>query len=437
VSAVAPSRLARDLGATLDWLWRADPLADAGIAERARLLLLDCLGCALAALEKPAVARLAAAFGAADAGSLTLPGIVPRLTVGDAAALFAIAIPWDEACEGLPSAHGRPGIHAAAPALALGLARPTSLGAVLAALVAGYEIGGRLGAVFRIKPGMHVDGTWGTFGAVAAAARLRGLDVAATRHALDAVACQLPFSLYLPIAEGHAARNLYLGHAAQLALLVTAGAAAGITAPGEGVATQRRLALGLDDDAALAPPGRFLIHEGYLKNFAGVRHAHYGAACALDWRRMPGAEVPRIRALALATYPEALTYAANRAPRTAIQAQFSLSFAVARALVAGALAPDAYSDAALADPELRRLEALVELAADPALSGRGATLTVTTDAGIWRGGSADSADDPERPMSADAVEQKFRRYAAPLLGARVAAVADLILRAPLDARFAV
>jgi 2-methylcitrate dehydratase PrpD len=436
MSAAAPSRLAHDLGATLDWLWRADPVADAEVGARARLLLLDCLGCALAALAKPAVARLAAAFAAVETGTLALPGIAPRLSVGDAAALLAIAIPWDEACEGLPRAHGRPGIHAAAPALALGLARGATLGAVLTALVAGYEVGGRLGEVFRIKPGMHVDGTWGSFGAVVAAARLRGLDVATTRHALDAAACQLPFSLYLPIADGHAARNLYLGHAAQLALLVTAGAAAGITAPAAGVAAQRRLALGLDDDAALAPPGQFLIHEGYLKTFAGVRHAHYGTACALDWRRTPGADARRIRALALATYPEALTYAANRAPRSAIQAQFSLSFAVARALAAGTLAPDAYAEAVLADPELRRLEALVALSVDPALAGRGATLTVTTDAGTWRGRSADSADDPERPLSPDAIEAKFRGYAGPVLGDRAAAVADLILRARLDARFA-
>ncbi|MBI3517442.1 MAG: MmgE/PrpD family protein [Proteobacteria bacterium] len=434
MSAPPPSRLARGLAATVDWLWRDDPLADAAVAQRARRLLLDCLGCAAAALAKPEVARLAAALGA-DAGSIALPGIADRLTVGHAAALLATAIPWDEACEGLPRAHGRPGIHAAAPAIALALARPTALGALLRALVAGYEVGGRLGEAFRIKPGMHVDGTWGTFGAVAAAACLRGLDAPTARQALDAAACQLPFSLYLPIADGHTARNLYLGHAAQLALLVTAAAAAGVTAPTEAVATQRRLALGLDDNVALTPPGQFLILEGYLKNFAGVRHAHYGAACALTWRAATGADPRHIRALTLATYPEALTYAANRAPRTAIQAQFSLSFAVARALVAGSLAPDAYTQEALADPELQRLERLVELAVDPALTGRGATLLVTTEDAAWRGSSMGSTGDPERPMSDAAVEQKFLDYAAPALGTRVDTVADLILRAPFDTRF--
>src|SRR5205085_877745 len=131
-----------------------------------------------------------------------------------------------------------------APAVALALARPASLGDVLRALVAGYEIGGRLGEVFRIKPGMHVDGTWGTFAAVAAAAKLRGLGAPAVLDALHGAACQLPFSLYRPIAAGHVTRNGYLGHAAALALFVTATAAGGMTAPADATALQRRLALG-------------------------------------------------------------------------------------------------------------------------------------------------------------------------------------------------
>ncbi|HUA53185.1 MAG TPA: hypothetical protein VMB81_13530, partial [Candidatus Sulfotelmatobacter sp.] len=121
-----------------------------------------------------------------------------------------------------------------------------------------------------------------------------------------------------------------------------------------------------------------------------------------------------------------------------IQAQFSLSYALARALTAGTLEPDAYAPDALADPMAQRLERLIELVVDPALADgvRGATLTVVTDRGSWRGRSADSADDPERPLDVAAIEAKFRRYAAPALGTRAAAVGDSILRAPLAARFA-
>jgi 2-methylcitrate dehydratase PrpD len=429
------SQLAESLAATVDWLWRADPLSDEAVAMRARQLLLDCLGCALAALAKPELARLAVSLRARDAGALALPCVGGGLTTAHAAALLAMAICWDEACEGLPRAHGRPGIHAAAPILALALAQPAALGDLLRALVGGYEIGGRLGEAYRIRPGMHVDGTWGTFGAVAAASRLTGLSAATTLDALAGAACQLPFSLYLPITEGHLTRNTYLGHAATLALLVTGAAASGITAPAEAIALQRRFALGLEPDVALAPPGSWLLLEGYLKAFAGTRHVHYGAACALAWRDAVGAPLPAIRALRLEVYPEAQTYCANRAPRAAIQAQFSLSYGLARALLSGGLAPDAYTDEALADPALRALEALVEIAVDPAMTARGARLTVVSDAGTWHGRSQDSAADPERPMSPADIEAKFLRYAAPALGPRAQTLADLVLRAPFDAVF--
>jgi 2-methylcitrate dehydratase PrpD len=432
----AAALLTASLAAAVDWLWRDAPLRDPAVVQRARLLLLDCLGCALAALAKPALGRLAASLRAEGDGPLALPGVGGGLTTAHAASLLAMATCWDEACEGLPRAHGRPGIHAAAPAVALALAQATSLGGLLGALVAGYEIGGRLGAAFRIKPGMHVDGGWGTFGAVAAASRLRGLDARTTLDAINIAACQLPYSLYLPITDGHAARNIYLGHAAALALLATASAAAGITAPEDGVAVQRRLALGLEHDVALAPPGEFLILEGYLKEFAAVRHVHYGAACALAWRRAMGAPVPAIRAATLAVYQEAQTYCGNRAPRSAIQAQFSLSFGLARVLLHGTLEPDAYTEAALADPALRRLEQQIEITVDPAQTARGATLTVVSERGTWRGRSQDGPDDPERPMSEAAIEAKFLRYAAPALGERAAVLADLILRGSLEARFA-
>ncbi|MEJ0070775.1 MAG: MmgE/PrpD family protein, partial [Pseudomonadota bacterium] len=438
-SEISEAVMAPSLAAAVDWLWHDDVLRDPTVASRARLLLLDCLGCALAALAKPELAAIAAALRVDEPGPIVLPAVGGGFTTASAASLLAMAICWDEACEGLPRAHGRPGIHAAAPAVALALARagdrPASLGDVLRALVVGYEIGGRMGAAFRIKPGMHVDGTWGTFGAVAAVAHLRGLAAPATLDALNSAACQLPYSLYLPITGGHTARNVYLGHAAALALLVTAAAAGGVTAPAAAPATQRRLALGLEPAVALAPPGVWLILEGYLKNFAAVRHVHYGAACALAWRAAVGAPVPPIRALKLAVYQEALTYCPNRAPRSAIQAQFSLSFGLVRTLLHGSLEPDAYGDAVLVDPALQRLEQLVEIAADPALTARGAILTVVSDRGDWQGRSADSADDPERPMTEAAVEAKFRRYAAPALGDRVSALADLILRGQLDAPF--
>src|SRR5262245_29479054 len=81
------------LGETLDWLFRTAP--PAAVDAKARLLVMDTVGCVLAARRHPEVAALQRSLEAADPGS-----------VHSSAALFATASCWDEACEGLARAHG-------------------------------------------------------------------------------------------------------------------------------------------------------------------------------------------------------------------------------------------------------------------------------------------------------------------------------------------
>lgn len=399
-------------------------------AAKARLLLLDSLGCALAGLRHPRVAAFAAALAAAFPGAIRLgnQGLAP----GAAAAVLAAASCWDEANEGLARAHGRPALPVAPLALVARAAGAAPRDAVVA-FALGYEVAARGGEAWRIRPGMHVDGSWHALGAAACAACLAGLDAGGIARAVRLVACQLPFSLYAPIAAGMDGRNTYPAHAALLGHLAAAAAAAGMDAPEDGFAQARRLALGLDTPTDAAPPGTWLLEEAYLKPFAGVRHAHYAAAAALALRsRVPSSP----RRILLSTYAEALRYAGNRAPGAAIAAQFSLSWAVACALHQGDLGPAAYTDAALADPHLRALEARVELMEDTALTAagrRGATLTVDGESASVTGVTGD----PDRPMSEAEAVRKFTRFATPTLGEAGAgrAVAALLHDAPAHGLF--
>jgi 2-methylcitrate dehydratase PrpD len=397
---------------------------------KARLILLDSLGCALAGLAHPRVGAFAAALQAGFPGPVAIAGA--RLAPAAAAALLATATCWDEANEGLARAHGRPALPVAPLAL-VARAAGTPAHPALAAFALGYEVAARAGQAWRIRPGMHVDGSWHALGAAACAARLAGLDAGGIGRAVRLVACQIPFALYAPIAAGMDGRNSYPAHAALLGAMAAAAAAAGMDAPADGFAQARDLALGLVAPAVTEPPGAWLLEEAYLKPFAGVRHAHYAAAAALALR-------PRIAALpgriTLATYAEALRYAGNRAPRAAISAQFSLSWAVAAALAQGDLGPAAYTDAALADPRLRELESRVVLTEDAALTAagaRGATLTVDGQVATVAGVTGD----PDRPMGEVEAISKFTRFAHPALGqAGVArAVAALLHDAPAEGLF--
>lgn len=393
-------------------------------------MLLDTLGCAIAGFSNnPPLQRFAESLG--RGGRLGLPGLPLTLGPSQLGQVMATAACWDEACEGLARAHGRPGLHAVPAALAVGVAEDATLDGVLKAIVAGYEIGGRLGEVLRIRPGMHVDGTWGTIAAAVAARAVTHVHATSLVRAVDAAACGIPASLYAPISAGSTLRNLYAGQGVARGIDAAAALASGIEAPPGALDDVAGILFEREPDRALAAAGTWLIAEGYFKPFAAVRHVHYGAQAALDWRGRQEAPTADITGLALETYPEAMTYCGNRAPRTAIQAQFSLSYGAAHALVRGALGPEAYRPEALTDPETVRLESLLQVTVGHDFpAGRGARLTIA-----YRGREAavevvEVMGDPARPMPAAAVQQKFVDYSASVLGAaRSKALAEAVMTA--------
>jgi 2-methylcitrate dehydratase PrpD len=407
------------------WAWPGPPAATPA-GEAGRLLLLDSLGCALAGLTHPRPRGFAAALAATMPGEVRLPGVAAGLSPAGAAAVLAAAMCWDEANEGLAIAHGRPGL-AVAPVALAALASGATLGAARAAFSLGYEVAARAGLAWRIRPGMHVDGSWHALGAAAAAARLLGGGQEACARAVRLAACQVPASLYAPIAAGMDGRNTYPAHAVLLGHLCAAAAQAGMDAPAEGFAAARRIVLGRDDAPEEAAPGRWLAAEAYIKPFAGVRHAHYAAEAALALR--PRVDPASLAAITLETYAEALTYAGNRAPATAITAQFSLTWAIAAALVQGDLSPAAYTEAALADPLLRRLEAMVMLADwGDAHPGRGARLTLTRADGSAHVETVTTvAGDAATPLGRAEIVAKFHRFANATLRDRTELVAASVL----------
>jgi 2-methylcitrate dehydratase PrpD len=392
------------LSETLAWLFATRPPAP--VQHKARLLALDTSGCVLAARRHPEVTAFEKRLEAADPGS-----------VGSAAARYAAAACWDEACEGLARAHGRPGIAVLAACGALARRHGLRYGEFLDACVAGYETGARIGEAMRIAPGMHVDASWPSFGVAAGVVKLMGGSAAQALAAVRIAACQMPFSLYLPVATGSNARNTYLAHAAQLGLLAANAALAGVPAP-EGALDElkKRALAGALPGAPFTPPGSWLLLEGYFKPYAAVRHVHYGVAAAQALRADLGEDLKQARAIKLATYAEALTYCGNRAPTTAIQAQFSLSWGVACMLATGELSPASYTQEMLARADVRRMEALVALAKDEKLTAagrRGATLSIELPDETRVLAVDRVPGDPDLPMTLEDVLAKYARYSGP------------------------
>lgn len=397
------------------------------VETRARWLVLDTLGCAIAGGRSPTV------HAWLDRFHLRRDPYATAQHPADLGAAMALTMGacWDEACEGHAGAHGRPGI------AALGAIWPSvldlSLGEFLRATVIGYEVGARMGAALRIAPGMHVDANWPSLGAAAAAACASGLDPERTVIAVGIAGCQLPMSLYRPVDAGASARNTYLGHAALLGRMAAQAAAVGITAPPDAVESYARVAYGRPAVTMPDTVRGFEILSGYFKEYAAVRHVHYAARCALELR----GDVPleRISSIDVWTYPEAMTYCGIRDPRTPLQAQFSLSFGIAAMLRWGRLDPAAYRSPAFDDPLLRSLERAVVLheesgwagqrAARLRLRGNDGRATETTISAV-RG-------DVSMPWSAGTLTDKFLTYCTGTLAPqRARALAEHLLRAPLS-----
>jgi 2-methylcitrate dehydratase PrpD len=394
------------------WLSHCDALPR-DVETKARLLLLDTFGCLLAGLLHPEVRKFGQALRLAFPGDAAWPASDIRLGPAGLAALGAAAACWDEACEGNASSHGRPGLPVVPALLALAASRQTTLADLLLALTTGYEIGTRAGEAWRIPAGWHVDGGWHSLAVAAAVARMTA-GPQRIQSAIEAAACQIPASLYLPITTGSVLRNTYPAHAVLLGMMAAAAADAGFDMPRGALEEGRRRVLQAASAATSAPAGHWTILDGYLKPYAAVRHAHYGVEAALRLRRDARFSLQKIRAIKLEIYPEAVQYCGNRAPRTAIQAQFSLSYAIAAALVLGDLGPDAYAD--VGNPAIAHLESCVTVEADPSRVRRGAKLSVDIDGANLTESVDDIAGDAASPMTKDQVVEKFRRYTEPALG---------------------
>lgn len=406
----------------------------ATVQRQARWLFLDTLGCALAGGRSPTVGAWLRDHALVDDPYGTSPTGNAHGSFGPAVAL-AMGACWDEACEGHARAHGRPGV-AALSAIWPYVAELT-WDRLIRALVVGYEVGARMGALLRIGPGMHVDANWPSLGAAAAAACAMGLDSDRIMTAVNIAACQLPLSLYRPIETGDTARNTYLGHAAMLGQMAAHAAAAGISAPRNAIAVYLQVATpGQRGCGDTAGPDVFEIVSGYFKRFAAVRHVHYGAQAALDLR--PGAPPEGIARINLWTYQEALTYCSIREPRTPLQAQFSLSFGVAAMLRWGHLDPAVYRSPDFDDPLLKSLErkVVIHVGSSPqSPEGRWARIQLVLTGGeIVEGTALAVRGDASLPWSEADLRDKFMAFCRGSLDVeRAQFLADHILHAPLQA----
>jgi 2-methylcitrate dehydratase PrpD len=342
--------------------------------EPAAAAFRDTIGVILAGIEEPAaqtVKRIAVEDGR---GVSRILGTKER-TSPELAALAngvaAHALDYDDMCF-VSLAHPSCVLVPAAIAAAEIAHAPGRM--LIDAYVAGFELECRLGNAMNPKHyherGWHCTSSIGTLGAAAAAARILGLDLTATGHALGiaaSAACGLKENL------GTMVKPLHAGMAARNGIMAARLAQQGFTASERALDGPQGYLAVMDSqqpslDSAVRDLGSQweIVQTGItVKLYPSCAATHVPLDTLLEMRRRESFSADQIEAIAVdvdTITPRLLIY--DR-PSTGLEAKFSLPFCMAAAAVYGELGIDTFDIDRIREPVIQALLPRVTMRVDP------------------------------------------------------------------------
>jgi len=257
----------------------------AAVRTRAEELMIDWFGSALAgrgARPVEAIARFAAAMGPADG-----PAEILVHRRGTSALMAAMANAAATHFAEQDDVHNGSVFHPAAvvfpPALAAAQAEGASGADLIAACVAGYEVGIRVGEFlgrshYRV---FHTTGTAGTLAAAAAVGRVLHLTASQMQHAFGSAGTQSA-GLWEFLRDGADSKQLHTAHAAAAGLTAAYLARDGMTGAKRILEGAQGLAAGMSSDADPSRlvdglGSRWALAETSFKYHASCRHTHPAA----------------------------------------------------------------------------------------------------------------------------------------------------------------
>jgi 2-methylcitrate dehydratase PrpD len=169
---------------------------------------------------------------------------------------------------------------------------------------------------------------------------------------------------------------------------------------------------------------RWRITEQYFKAYPVCRWAQPAIEAALLLKREHGFAAADVAAIAIESFREAVALGSQCAlPRTTEEAQYSLAFPVAAALVFDRVGADEIDRRGLADPIVARLVGVTTAMEDADFvrrfpAERWARVRISLrDGRVLVSAPARARGNPENPLSDDELRAKYRELATPVLGA--------------------
>ena len=419
----------------------------AEVTARARMLVLDCVGNIVrarhASESTPALLAAVKAIGL-DKGEARVFGDPEGYAPAGAVLLnatLAHSLDFDDT-------HAAAIVHAAAPIVPAALGAAGIVGAsgadTLVGIVAGYEAALRIALALppgaHYARGFHPSATCGAFGAAAAAARVLGLDSAATASAFGIALSQAAGSLQF-LANGAWTKRFQVGWAGMAGFVAAMLAREGFKGAAEPIEGKhgflRAYAPAPEPDRVVQDLGTVweLMLTG-VKPYPSCRWGHAGIDAALALLRRAWAAPEDIDSVTLGiSHAGMLLVGAppekKLNPANIVDAQFSGPFVIATALATGKMGWDSYQG--LNDPKIRTLMQKIVCENDPEIEAEfpanmSGKLTVKAGQEIYTKTVIVPKGEPANFLNEAELRAKFAGLAGAVLGPDGAArLADTVL----------
>lgn len=267
-------------------------------------------------------------------------------------------------------------IHFGPPVISAALAAGEVSGAtgreLLVAIVCGCEMMARVNNA--VNPslrnrGFHSTPTCGVFGAAVAAGRLLGLDAQQMTWAIGLAGAQA--SGLMEMYGDSMQKRFNPGPAARNGLTAALLAKRGFTGAKTIFEGERGFGRAFCDvffpEKLIEDLGKTIPFQIEFKPYACARPIHSAIDCALEIREQPGFNLENINAIKVWRHPTWVHYHLNKRPASFHEAQVSLPYSFAVALIDGAALLTQYSEERLQDSAVQRLSDIVEVKPDPSL----------------------------------------------------------------------
>ncbi len=326
-----------------------------------------------------------------------------------------------------------PAVTIMAAALASVHGKPCSGKELIASIVAGYEVAIKLGVALdpaaHYARGFHPTGTCGTLGAAVTAAKILGLDPKGISNALGIAGSQAAGSMEF-LADGSYTKRLHAGWAAHSGIMAALLAQNGFSGPSTIIEGKSGFLHAYsprsDADKVLknwAEP--YEVMRTSIKPHACCRYKQGpidGILKIMRENRLKAADIETVNlgilkaGMTIVARPEEL----KSNPQSIVDAQFSMPFGAAVAILYGQASLDEYSLQNIQSAQIKAMMDRIHCAEDPDLETEfprkwPASVTIgIKDGPEYRTRIEYPKGDPENPLTWDELIAKFKNLMAPV-----------------------